>query len=157
MYLYHFLSHSFWFQRSYSILWCTTLISYFGVYLDFFRDHLLWGWPCIDSSLSFFLLKLYFLNVIIRISCDEDGLCVCWRISIIQFTELSQTISNARFSVNNLVNLVVLIVLCLRPNELVCIDFLNAIHPAQSKHYSGWFVELGSTSLWITSDHKSTQ
>ena len=99
MYLYHFLSHSFWFQRSYSILWCTTLISYFGVYLDFFRDHLLWGWPCIDSSLSLFLLKLYFLNVIIRISCDEDGLCVCWRISIIQFTELSQTISNARSSV----------------------------------------------------------
>ena len=100
------------------------MIYFSGGYFDlFFRYLLLREWPCIDSWLSFFLSSVYFLYVLFRPYCYEYGLCVCWTISIGGFTELVQTIYNARFSVKTLANLVLLIVIHLLFTELVSNQF----------------------------------
>ena len=96
-----------------------------------FRYHLLQGWSCMDSCLSFFLLSVYFQYLLIRLSCYEGGLCMSWTIYISLFTELVRTISNAQFSVNYLLKSVILVVLCLLFTEVVC----------------NWFAELDSLSL----------
>ena len=130
------------------ILWCTTLTSFSGGYFNFFfHNHLLWGWLCIDSWLSLFLSSLHSQYLLVRLSCYKDGLCVPWKICISRFTELVRTIPNSRFSVNDLLKSVLLIVLRLRFREVFVIDSLNTIRSAWSKYSYCWLVELGSTIL----------
>ena len=71
----------------------------------------------------FLLLSVYFQYLIVQLSCYDDVLCVSWTISITQFTELVRKFSNAQFSVNILLKLVILIILRLRFIEVVCNRF----------------------------------
>ena len=91
--------------------------------LTYFCDNLLRGWPCIKSCLSLFLSRVHLLYILFQLSCYEGGLCVNWTISISRFTELVWNFYNAWFSVNDLVNLVVLIIFHLLFTELVRIWF----------------------------------
>ena len=102
----------------------------------------------------FILSKTYFQYLIVWLSCYKDGLCMPLAISISIFTELVRIISNAQFSVNYLLNSVVLIVLRLRFNEVVC----NRLAEDNFlKDSSDRFVELGSTILLINYDHNLMQ
>ena len=66
-----------------------------------------------------------------------------WKVSISRFTDILRTISNAQFSVNNLLKFSVLIILCLRFTEVVCNRFGDTICSARLKYSSGRFVKLG--------------
>ena len=59
-----------------------------------------------------FSSSVYFLYILLKLSCYDDGICVCWNFSISWYTKLVKIISDAQFSLNNSVNLVVIIVLC---------------------------------------------
>ena len=134
------------------------MIYFSGGFFDlFFRGILLLGWPCIGSCFSLFLSSVYFLYLLIRLSCYEDGLFVSWTVYITQFIEPGQTISNNQFNVNNLVKLVVLIILRLHFTELVRNSFSEWDFSFRLNHSSGWFVELISTVSLTTSDHNSTK
>ena len=106
--------------------------------------------------LSFlFLSSVYFLYVILQISCYKHSICVYWTIYISPFTDLVWTIFNTCFSVNNLVKLAVSIILHLRLTFVV--NSRNAMLWDWLNDYCSWFVELGSIVLSITSDQNSTQ
>ena len=95
------------------------------------------------------LLIIYYLYVLVQISCYKNVLCLSWLVSINQFTELFWKIYNALFSVKNWWTRLYWPYYIYDIMKLILIDLLNSIHWDLWNNSSGWFTEICST----ISDH----